>query len=328
VKTALLLSAVVFCGLSADQDLATRYAAQKALRVETTTKLALEVTAMQMTRDGEPVEGRGGAGGGSSSTHRSVVIDRYLEVAGDRPAKVQRGFEELEGESTATFGGEERSQALESDFDGLLIELTQDESGEVSVEVVEGSGPDSEVLAKLTPELALDALLPKDPAAEEATWTLDAPALRRALGFEIPLFKRPEPEEGGGQGGGRRGGFGRRGPPVEQQLATAEWSGKATFKGLEDFEGTSCGVIALEIGAEGESDDGEGSVSSFEAKLEGHLYVDVANRRPLALVLEGTLSTESDTVREREGSTMEIHRASQGTLEHRVKVAETAFERE
>lgn len=321
-----LLAAGVLLTLPTDSELATRYASSTALRIESRLELEMETTAMSMLRDGEPVEGRGFGGGGSSTTHRSVVVDRYLEAAG-APTRVRRLWTELEGEVVMNMGGEDRSLALESDFADLEVELSRDESGELSAEVVEGSGPDVDVLARLRPELALDAFLPGKPVAEGAEWSLDSAAVLHGLGLDVTLFRRPEREgEGGGPGGGRRGGFGGRGGSVEGQLAAAEWSGRATFAALEDFEGASCARIALVLEGESESDE-EGTSASFQAKLEGSLWFDLTALRPVGLDLKGTLESEMDMTREREGSVTEIHRESEGTFSQRVRVAAAPFER-
>jgi hypothetical protein len=320
VKSTLLAASVLLL-VSADRELATLYAAESALRVESRLELALETTAMSMLRDGEPVEGRGGMGGGSQTVLRSVVVDRYVEVASGAPGRVRRQWSELEGETSMSMGGEDRSQTLESDFADLVVELVRDEDGEVAAEVVEGSGPEVEVLARLRPELALDAFLPAGAVAEGAEWTLDSASVLRGLGLDVTLFRRPAREgEGGGGPGGRRGGFGGRGGSVDGMLAAAQWSGRASFAALEEFEGVECARIALTLAGESETED-EGSSSSFQAALEGSLWFDLAARRPVALDLEGRLSSEMDMTREREGSVTEIHRESEGTCVQRVRVS-------
>jgi hypothetical protein len=327
-----LLAAGVLLTLPTDSELATRYASGTALRIESRLELEMETTAMSMLRDGEPVEGRGFGGGGSSTTLKGVVVDRYVEAAAGAPTRVRRLWTELEGEAVMSMGGEDRSLALESDFTGVEVELSREESGELSAEVVEGSGPDVDVLARLRPELALDAFLPGTPVAEGAEWNLDSAAVLHGLGLDVTLFRRPQREgegggPGGGPGGGRRGGFGGRGGSVEGQLAAAEWSGRATFAALEDFEGVSCARIALSLEGESESDE-EGTSASFQARLQGSLWFDLTAKRPAGLDLEGTLESEMDMTREREGSVTEIHRESEGTFSQRVRVTSAPFERE
>ncbi|HVS18043.1 MAG TPA: hypothetical protein VMT18_05540, partial [Planctomycetota bacterium] len=293
--------------VSADRELSTVYTAETALQIETRIELELEST-MSMVRDGEPVEGRGFGGGGSNSAARGVTVDRYLEAAGGAASRVQRRWEQLEGELTMDFGGEERSLTLESDFEDLVVEIARDEDGELAVEVVEGTGPDIELLERLRPGLALDAFLAGEAVAEGTEWPLESEAIRRGLGLEISLFRAPEREDGGaGRGGRGRGGFGGRGGGPDSLLAGVEWSGRATFSALEVFEGVECARIALEIEGESESDD-ENVSSTTEVELEGTLWFDLAARRPIGLEIEGRISSEMDMTRERDGSLTEIHR--------------------
>ncbi len=311
-------------------DLSTRYAAEHALKVETETTLKMETTAMEMLRDGEPVEGRGNFGGGGSTERRkSVHVDRFLECADGQPSRLRRSFEAVEGEIEADFGGETRSSSIDSPFSGLTLELSREEQGEVAVEVVDGSAPDEEALAGQALELALDALLPPGDVDAGESWALDKSAVLRALALDVGagMFPRPQDERPEGRGGGGRGGRGgMRGGSTAQMLSGATWGGRATLKeGLEDQGGTSCALIEIELEAERDLSDGEGTSGSFEAKLQGRLYFAVDARRPVLLELEGSLSSEIDSQREREGSRIEMHRESEGSLAYRVSVTETGF---
>ncbi|HVS20080.1 MAG TPA: hypothetical protein VMT18_15860, partial [Planctomycetota bacterium] len=71
-----------------------------------------------------------------------------------------------------------------------------------------------------------------------------------------------------------------------------------------------------------------GVSSTTEVELEGTLWFDLAARRPIALEIEGAISSETDMTRERDGSVTEIHRESEGTYEQSVRVSTTAFETE
>ena len=330
MKTAVLFPVLSLAALCAFQELSTRYEPEHAVRVTSAMHLELE-SSMQMLRDGQPVEGRGGGmGGPSSDTRKSAHVDRYLACADGKPTKVRRTFESAEGEVETQRQGETQATSLESPFDGVVVEIEADEGGELSHKVVEGSDPGQEAIEKLRPELALDGLLPAGAVEEGGTWTLEGTAIAHALGFDLSdvMFRRPETEEGagGGQGGGGRGGrgggrgfnFGMR------QLTGAEWTGKATYKGESDRDGVRCALIALEIEGESQSDDEMGS-RSFEAKLTGELYVALDAHRPVALELEGEVQGESDSEREREGVVTEVHSESKGTFKLTCSVADAAF---
>jgi len=330
VKTAVLLPFLSVGALVALQELATRYEAEHAVRVVSEMKLDLE-SRMQMKRDGQPVEGRGGGNSTSSDTRKTTHVDRWVACADGKPSKVRRSFEAAQGEVEFSFGDNSQTLSLESPFDGVTVEIDADGS-ELSHKVVEGSDPGQEAVEKLRPELALDALLPTKGVEEGASWELEGPAIARALGFDVAdvLFKRPEPEGGGGGGGpgggrgGGRGGMRGGGMGGLRTLTEAKWSGKATYKGESEKDGVRCGVIALELEADGKS-DGDMGTSSSEAKLSGDLYFALEARRPVALELEGTLRSEMDSEREREGVVTEMHRESDGTIKLTCSVAETAF---
>jgi hypothetical protein len=328
VKTTALLCAAALAVSLPPAELATRYEAEQAVRVTTGWTLAMETTASEFLRDGEPIEGRGGfGGGGREETRRSVHVDRWLACADGRPTRVRRSWQEVEGDLEMDWGGESRGFALESPFEDVAVEVARDEDGELSWEVVEGSDPGQEALEPLRPELAVDALLPRGEVEQGETWDLEPEAIARTLGLDLAdvLFQRPDPGDGGGGGRGGRGGRGggmRGGGSTLGQLAGAEWSGQATYAGEVDYEGTRCALIEIELEAESES-DGEGMTRSFEAELEGKLYVDLEARRPLALDVEGDLATEMDSERERQGVLIEMHRAEEGRFElaYRVEAA-------
>lgn len=332
MKTAVLSLVLSLGALAAYQELASRYEPQRAVRVASEMRLELESTS-QMLRDGQPVEGgRGGMGGASSDARKSAHLDRYLACADGRPTKVRRTFESAEGELEFQRGGEPMSLALESPFDGVVVEIEADEEGELAHKVVEGSDPGQEAIELLRPELALDGLLPSSPVEEGDTWSLEGAAIARALGFDLAdvIFRRPEAEEGaggGGQGGGRGGRGGGRGfgGGGLRQLTGAEWSGKATYKGEAERDGVRCARISLEIEGESQTDDEMGS-RSFEAKLSGELFVALEAHRPVALEVEGEVSGESDFEREREGVVIETHSESKGSFKLTCTIAEAAFE--
>jgi hypothetical protein len=336
-------------------QLETHYAAERAVKIEVTQTSAMSTTTLEMERDGEPVEGRGMGGGMSSKTsHHVVQVDRVVASAEGRPTKVRRTFETLEGESSFTFGEEERKVDMEAPLKGVTLELTAGEGGEVTAEVVDGDKPsDNAMLEGHKLGLALDALLPGKSVDEGATWELDADAARRALGLDVnhALFARPAPPEdaGGGDsgGGGRRrggrmggGGMGGEG----RLLQEAKWEGKATLKAeSEDHEGVACAVVEIELTAEGEMAEPErgsgggrrrgqlfdqrfeteGAVvgTNYAIKLEGKLYFAIADKRPVGSEIEGTLKIESETERQMGESTFRTHSVREGTFTQKVAIS-------
>ncbi|MCC6408373.1 MAG: hypothetical protein IT453_14505 [Planctomycetes bacterium] len=322
--------------------LSTTYTAEQSVRVSVESEFSIETTSFEMTRDGEPVEGGFGGGGGSETSRKIVHVDKWVGVEDGHAKKVERTFEELENKSVMRFGENERESSIESPLAGVTLELTAGQDGEVEVKVKEGDTPAQEVaLQHHQLGLALDALLPDGEKEAGAKWDLDKAAVRRALLADVTpaLFPPPEQtEESGGGPGGRRGGRGGRGGSSGRVFDLADWSGKATYSGDEEHDGAQCAVIELEIEAEGELPEMPrggrrgGDVYApellfptvapkFEVKLEGKLFYSLADKRPIGLELEGTVKIETDEDREgREGGTMHISSTQEGKFTQKVSI--------
>jgi hypothetical protein len=324
--------------------LGTQYTADQSVRVTIESEFSFETTNFEMTRDGEPIEGGFGGGGGSETTRKIVQIDKWTAVENGKPAKVERTFEELESKSVMRFGDNEREMSSDSPLVGVTLELTAGTDGEVEAKVKEGKEPTQEVALKYHRlELAVDALLPDGEKEAGAKWDLDKDAIKRVLMTDTmqALFPPSEQaEEGGGRGGERRGGRGGRGGPGGgRAFDMAEWSGKATYSGDEEHGGVQCAVIELEAEADGELPEmprGDrrrgGDVYApefvfafgpkYKAKIEGKLFYSLADKRPLALELEGSVKIETDEDREgRDGTKMHISSTQEGKFTQKVTIA-------
>jgi len=327
--------------VSAD-ELSTQYSEGRAVRVRMETTIKMETTSLELRRDGEPIEGH--SGGSKVSVERSAVqVDRTLASSDGRPTRVRRSFEELDASSTIEFGEESRDVEGECPLDGVTLELTADDDGDVDVEVTEGDTPDTPgALQGHRLELDLDALLPPRAVEVDAGWDLESQSIRRALGLEVEraLFPREESEsESGGEGGGPRSRMRGSMMPFFQQ---AEWSGKAKLVSLdEEHGGKRCARIEIEIEASGDmpepqwgGDRGRGDraldprtrasglvENTYEVKLEGEFLFALGDRLPVALELEGTVSTEMHVEREgRDGGSFEIDSRSEGSLLYKVEI--------
>ena len=324
------------------QSLATDYTKERSLRIDNDLQVELSTTAMEMERDGEPMPSRGGLGDNKSvETRRIARVDAFLAHEGGAPTKVRRTFEEVEGKTTASFGGQEQERELESRLSGAVVELALVD-GEVEVKTVKGDPP-AEALEQQQLALALDRLLPSKAVEEGATWSPEEADVRAALGLASfqAAYERPAPPEGGGEGGGqRRGGrgMGGGGGGVSQMLALKEWKATATLTGdTVEHEGVSCMVIKLEIEcseelAEPERSGGGGGrafglepvaalATTCDVELAGRLLYSAAEKRPVLLELEGPVKIESNIERAgREGGTMKIHTVREGTWKQSVSI--------
>lgn len=318
--------------------LATDYGRERTLHTTSELELDMETTLFEMKIDGKPPEeDRGPRGGSSSSLVRKCALsDRILEGAPGAPGRVKRTFETLHDESKFSFGEEERSDERDYPLQGVTLELTRDEKGGVLAELVDGPKPEDDgLLEDHALELALDAFLPEGAVELDASWELDDAAVKRGLAtaLDAKLFADPPPDEGGGRRGGpdgERRGSGRGG--AARSLAHVEWQGKAKLTALDDeHDGIPCARIELELEGEGElpvpSFRGPPRGGAFDptppatvldasvkARLEGALLFSLENGRPVALELDGELSTDMSSEHERDGHTFSMHSVQSGRL--------------
>lgn len=344
------MKTMLFCAaaLALGQTLATDYERASRLRIDATASFAMETTSMSMERDGEPVESRGGGGASTKETRHLVLLDEYQEKKDGAPVHVRRTFETIDSEGTIEFG--ERSMDIEHEtpLEGVALDITVAEDGEISVEVADGSVSDDELLEGHLPGLALDALLPAEEVEQGDSWELESDAIVRALGFDVEpvLFRRPEaPEEEPSEGRrGGRGGFGRGGGgSPAQYFRSGEWQGKATLDSLtEEHEGMTCAAILLELECEGELPETDSGgrerefaaapalqpavENSFEIKVEGRILYSLADQRPILLELEGKVSTDSRRERSSERGSFVISSTQEGTFTLSVQVSEAKSE--
>jgi hypothetical protein len=316
-------------GLAAAR-LATRYEAEQRLHTRFETKLELE--SERRTSGGE------GGGAMSSSSLLELEeehVDRVREVEEGRPKLVERSFEKLAGRIEVEAGERSLDIDLETPLSGVVLALERGEAGAVEAKAIEGSAPDGSLDGHVL-ELALDALLPEGEVEEGATWELSSEAIRRALRVDhaMALYRMPAEEEGG-QGAGRGRRRGGSGSGDLRLLAQAEWKGKAKLAALdEEVGGARAAKIELELEAKGEIEDpappqggGRGLAlpaalaTTYSIELEGSLTFAIEARRPLELTLEGPVTVESVSEREREGRTIRMERTSRGTLSVRATVA-------
>ncbi len=315
----------------------TDYAAERTLRLVAETTIAMETTEFSMTRDGEPVEARGGSG--ASQEQRTIVQTfRVLEHEDGAPVRVRRSFEKVTSKTERERRDGTTESELECPLDGVTLEISL-EDDEVVVEVVDGGEPDDDAVLEghgLT--LSLDALLPEGDVAEGDSWELEGEAVLRALDLDLDaaFFPVPAPTEPAeGERRGRRGG----GRSSARLLVEAEWSAEATLKATDtEHEGLECLEIALELDGEGELaprqlrfggrrgrvlEPGDGALATdndYSIEIEGRLLFSAAEGRPVLLDLEGSISTSRYSEFDRGESSMTMRTAEEGSFEHRVEV--------
>lgn len=333
MRTLFLMTALGF-GLAPAKDLATEYKVGATRRVTIESAVHMEMTSMEVERDGET---QTASGSNSTDTERTEVhIDQVVEVEDGKPTKVRRRFAELGGNSAREFGENSSESTLESPWGGVTLELTSDGEA-VEAKVVAGTEPSGDgALDGHAIGLVLDGFLPSKAVEDGGEWEIESAAILRGLRLDLQgkLFP-PAPRGEGREGGGRRGGRGGG----ESFLTQAEWKGTGKLAGTEEKGGVTCLVIELDLETSGDQEIERGpgrggralTVSlenrrTWSAQLEGKLYFDAAAKRPVLLELKGSIEEESRTEMERGGSTMKMHSVREGTIEYTVEIEEMPAE--
>ncbi len=130
MKQLLLASCVALVCLDG-QTIKTNYKAEQAFQIEVQSTFTMETTDFSMERDGEPVEARWGAGGGSTVTRSIIITDTVLQAEDGSPTRLTREFESISNDSARSRVDEEFESSLECPFSEVTLELTLDD-GEVT----------------------------------------------------------------------------------------------------------------------------------------------------------------------------------------------------
>ncbi|MFT4537574.1 MAG: hypothetical protein ACI841_003602 [Planctomycetota bacterium] len=338
---------------------ATDYSIERTLEI--TRESTIEsVTETEILIDGEPMEGRGGGSGGREYMEDKSVVTRDTVIEHDEgtPTHVRREFKEVAISGSSGSGENSREIERPCTFDGVILDLTLDEDGELEIEQVDGDEVDEDALVGHSLKLTLDMLLPEDEVEEGDSWEIGSDDAKRllALGLDSHLFGQTESEGRGGEGGGRgggRGGRGGRGGGPERMLSQAEWECEATLVSesvmVDELE---CMKIKVVLEAEGELEEmgggrGRDRFEEFESQfaaafgpsntpitiandysleLSGHFLFSIKEKRPVSLELEGTMISMRSMERDRDGSTMEINSSQEGEMSYSITVE--ALERE
>lgn len=320
----------------------------------------LEMIDMVMLVDGEEMEGRGLRGGATTRTSTLVVSDAFETADGTRATKLVRTYESMTRE-TEREGGEERGGPgggrrgdggrepveLVSDLAGEDVVFVWDaEASEYVAELPEDSGLDEEVLEGLVADLELAEFLPTEAVDLEDEWEvpLDVLPLLVRPGGDVKL--RPDVEPSEGEGGGRRGGFGRGARPDADSLGVEpEFDGSivATLVEVAGEGDDRVATIALVIEVTStldmtdaiedvtrETPNGEftritlESVRTDEYDGTGELVWHLGKGCLVSLSIEADLTRDeieaTETVFDGEGRSMERQSTSSGTFAYRYSV--------
>lgn len=302
---------------AAEDELAFRVAPHTTLTRTVKSSHVLELESMVLSLNGEEVEDPYLATVGMhvERTETRVVTDVIESVAGARPEKLTRTFDELGAEEHTTFRDEDGEEGDDGEYasalEGKTVVFTWDEESEgFAAAFAEGAEGADEDLAGLQEDMDLRAFLPPGPVAAGDTWELEPALFGRILdpGGDVELQ--------------------RVGDEVQDSSAMdaalrANLAGKitATYKGVQEEDGLRLAVIELAAdtsthASEELSEEDGGGTSTIEAAYElgGELRWDLAHGHALALELVGphrvtmthALTSEIDGERFDQGQTVEL----------------------
>ncbi len=348
-----IIPAIAALALFSADELKTQYSKEHPIRVEVESTQTMETTAMEITRDGEPMEGRGMGRGGSEASISYTYVDRIGAMSDGSPTQLEREFEEVGGVSTMAMGEESRESDRESPLDGETLVLEVDDEGDTIATLKGDDNPEpASILKGHSMTLPLDGLLPDGEAKIGHSWEPEGAAVLAALGLDVmpALFPRPERGEGNSERG-ERGGRGGRGPRGGGGgslgfLREAEWETEATWvERTQTHDGHECIVIELTFEAEGEMPEfgGRGrdreqsewglsrpeSIGSsvvrvdntYEIEVSGELLYSLEAQRPVKLTLEGEITQEMSMERDTPDFSMSIYRLQEGSLSHTIVIS-------
>lgn len=274
----------------------------------------LDLDEMTLAMDGEelPPEVLGTFEVHIEHSERYRITDAFEAVAGGRPTRLLRSFDELSGEERSRTTSDEGEQSDDSEYASELegkrvLFVWDDEAEEYDVSWAPGSEGDSDLLAGLREDLDLRGFLPDGPVSEGESWEVDVQAFHAVLepGGDLALVDAENGAERGGE---------------EDEALRENLSGvvRATFAGVIEEDGRRLARIALAIEArtfveepltsEDLPEGGSGtSRSDLEFRLEGELAWDLGHGHAQALELAGEYEVKSafDLDGEYEGESFE-----------------------
>ena len=329
---------ILFIAGTRELELSPQYKPGLILRVESRISMATETTSFEILRNGEAMDTESFGGGGDEEERTVVTLERVIESADGVPIKWRREFETVEGSRTSERRGEE---LYSCPLDGVTLELRSEE-GEIEVEVVDGDEPEeNDVLEGHQFGLSCDVLFPEESVDPGQSWELNSDDVARLLGLGLnrAMFQRSEVEGGGerSRGEGRRGPRGARGGGIVTLLRTVEWDATATLaEEEEERAGETCLRIDFVLEAEeevSESDFGGRRErmfemenrspldSTFEIEIKGFLLFSLESNLPVLMEIEGTIGSETNSLRERGDMTIEMNREQVSHFERSLAVS-------
>lgn len=201
-------------------------------------------------------------------TMKLTVTDTYEAVAGERPAKLKRSFEEISSNthvsgSNPAMGAEEKDIPLASELEGATVVFAWDDGdGAYRVSFDGDQEGDAELLEDLEENLDLRGFLPSAEVAEGDSWKVSAEAVRAALAPGGDIKLRPEGETN------PMGGMDQF--SQNDMIGDLDGEFQASYAGTRQEDGVKVAVIKLTIDAKS-AQDMSARLAEIKEQMKGNL---------------------------------------------------------
>jgi len=224
--------------------------------------MSLEVNGQDMSEMAGQVEI------GLKVTMQLSVTDNYEALAGGRPTKLKRSFDEITSNthvsgSNPMAGSEEKDIPLKSELEGATVVFSWDEDESSYRVTFDGQEGDEDLLDQLEENLDLRGFLPDGEVAEGDSWDIPAEAVKAALAPGGDIKLRPEGDSDPMSGMNQ----------FSQNDMIGELDGEftAVYAGTrEEEDGTRVAVIRLKIEANSARDMTE-HLDEIQEQMKGNL---------------------------------------------------------
>lgn len=215
------------------------------------TELDLQLDSFSLQANGEDMTGVLGEFEFNLRTELEISIsDTYAGLNDERPTKLERTFDSLEGSTivstTTMMGSEDQDFSASSELEGKTVLFNWDEDDESYTVTWDDGEEDEEMLGGLTEDMDLRALLPEDEVSKGDSWTIELSELAPLAtpGGNLRLV----PDELEGAGDMDMGFFDEMREEFSEQVAELfEGECVCTFKEIREEDGAKLAEISIEL---------------------------------------------------------------------------------
>lgn len=215
------------------------------------TELDLQLDSFSLQANGEDMTAMLGEFEFNVRTELEIsVSDTYAGLNDERPTKLERTFDSLEGSTivstTTMMGSEDQDLSASSELEGKTVLFDWDEDDESYKVTWDNGEEDEEMLGGLTEDMDLRAFLPEDEVSKGDSWTIELSELAPLAmpGGNLRLV----PDELEGAGDMDMGFFDGMKEEFSEQVAELfEGECVCTFKEIREVDDAKLAEISIEL---------------------------------------------------------------------------------